>query len=178
VTPDQEQLVLDNLTVVYAAVRRLHVYRRDVDDARAAGILGLIEAAEKWEPARGDNFGGFAWVYVRREIVAWFRQRFGRPPHSHPAALPLTRNILATVASADADPSDACTRADTAAALRRIVTSLPPRERFVIEQLFFHDETPTAVAPRLGISTSRIAQVRNEALSRLRCRLIDRGMRN
>lgn len=48
------------------------------------------------------------------------------------------------------------------------VSSLPERLRYVIEELFFHDRPVVELAEELGVTQSRISQLRSEALSLLR----------
>lgn len=48
------------------------------------------------------------------------------------------------------------------------VSSLPERLRYVVEELFFHDRPVVELAEELGVTQSRISQLRSEALSLLR----------
>ena len=48
------------------------------------------------------------------------------------------------------------------------VESLPERLRYVIEQLFFADRPVVELAEELGVTQSRISQLRTEALTLLR----------
>ena len=60
--------------VVKRLARRLprHV---DQDDMRSAGMIGLIEAAERFDPARNDNFEAFAEFRIRGAILDDLRSR-------------------------------------------------------------------------------------------------------
>lgn len=49
--------------------------------------------------------------------------------------------------------------------LRAAVTALPARLRYVVEQLFFQDRPVSDLADELGVSQSRISQLRTEALA-------------
>ena len=68
---DQARTVLieRNLRFVYATANRFRTSRISFADLVAAGNLGLCKAAEKFDPARGVPFLGFAQWWVRREIV-------------------------------------------------------------------------------------------------------------
>lgn len=52
--------------------------------------------------------------------------------------------------------------------LRAGVESLPERLRYVVEQLFFHDRPVVELADELGVTQSRISQLRTEALALLK----------
>ena len=48
------------------------------------------------------------------------------------------------------------------------VASLPERLRYIVEELFFHDRPVVELAEELGVTHSRISQLRTEALTLLR----------
>lgn len=52
--------------------------------------------------------------------------------------------------------------------LRAAVETLPERLRVVVEQVFFHDRSVTDVAKDLGVTQSRVSQLRAEAMVLLR----------
>ena len=56
--------------------------------------------------------------------------------------------------------------------LADLVQSLTPKQRFVIEQLFFHDRAPMAIADDLGTTANAVNQIRRRALHQLRAALI------
>lgn len=71
-------LVTEHLACVEKVARRLarklprHV---DVDDLRSAGMLGLIEAAERFDPSRGEKFEAFAEFRIRGAMLDDLRSR-------------------------------------------------------------------------------------------------------
>ncbi|WP_066465487.1 sigma-70 family RNA polymerase sigma factor [Sanguibacter suarezii] len=52
--------------------------------------------------------------------------------------------------------------------LRAAVETLPERLRVVVEQVFFHDRSVTDIAKDLGVTQSRVSQLRAEAMLLLR----------
>jgi RNA polymerase sigma factor FliA len=52
--------------------------------------------------------------------------------------------------------------------LTTAIAELPDRQRQVIEALFLHDRPATAIADELGVTTSRISQLRSQALQMLK----------
>jgi RNA polymerase sigma factor for flagellar operon FliA len=51
------------------------------------------------------------------------------------------------------------------------VTELPERLRFVVEQYFFGQRRMADIAAELGVTESRVSQLRSEALRTLRQRM-------
>jgi len=81
----REALVLHNLPLVLSVAGRFRNSTLDYHDLIQEGILGLIKAAEKYDPARGTRFGTLA--------VWWIRQSIGRAVanHGRTVRLPVNR---------------------------------------------------------------------------------------
>jgi DNA-directed RNA polymerase len=73
-TLTKQKLIEDNMNLVYALVSREYpTYLRD-EDIIQCGMLGLCQAAEKWDENKG-KFSAFAWFCIRNEILKEFRRR-------------------------------------------------------------------------------------------------------
>lgn len=77
----------------------------------------------------------------------------------------------AAVEDADAAPEAMVLRSEELADLRVAVTALPDRLRFVVEQYFFGQRRMADIATELGVTESRVSQLRSEALRTLRQRM-------
>ena len=78
----REQLILGNLGLVRHILGRL-VARMprgiDLDNLEAAGVLGLVEAANRYEPERGITFKTFAYTRIRGAIYDELRRNCPLP---------------------------------------------------------------------------------------------------
>ncbi len=72
------------------------------------------------------------------------------------------------VVDSTAGPLDALVNAEQIEYLRASITCLPEKLRYVVEQLFFHDRPVIELAEEMGLTRSRISQLRTEALSPLK----------
>jgi len=98
-------------------------------------------------------------AYVRRVLVntysSWWRRKWrGESPTSD----------LPETASGD----DEFARADLADALRRVLPTLPPRQRAVLVLRYYDDLTEAATAQALGCSVGTVKSQTAKALARLR----------
>jgi RNA polymerase sigma-70 factor (sigma-E family) len=110
----------------------------------------------RWERVARD---GDPDAYVRRAMIntyaSWWRRRWrGERPT---AELPET-------SSSD----DAYARADLADALRRVLPTLPPRQRAVLVLRYYEDLSEAATAEALGCSVGTVKSQTAKALARLR----------
>jgi RNA polymerase sigma factor for flagellar operon FliA len=226
--PDFEALIEQHLPLVRHIVFQVSVrFPRHVDrdELARAGVLGLVQAAHRYDATKGVPFSRYAAQRIRGAILDGVRSGdwaprslrrsarevevatgrlandLGRSPNSAEtaAALGMTvqglsdvkeqlaRSVVLTLdmAVADTDVDDEVTLVDTVADLsaaadeeletrelhayvRDAVAVLPERLRVVIEGYFFGGRTSEEVAQELGVSISRVSQLRSDALEMLR----------
>lgn len=138
----------------------------DRDDLLQYAYLGLIDAAREWDPDRGMTFIGWARRIIRHRIVDEWRREHGRRPGLtispfDPTADDLAPSIIQAAASVDMGYERVDDAAEAASIVDRILPDLRARDRFVITELG-DGATLVQVGGRLGLTESRIAQVRSE----------------
>jgi len=80
----RDGLILEHLWLVRHIVGRLRTHLpagADVENLEAAGVLGLVEAAQKYDAQRGVRFHTFAYGRVRGAIVDELRRNCPLPQH-------------------------------------------------------------------------------------------------
>jgi RNA polymerase sigma-B factor len=80
----RNERVLAHVDLVERYVRRYSLRGVPVDDLRQASYLALVEAAERFDPDRGDAFEAFASVTIDGSLKRYFRDRTWavRPPRA------------------------------------------------------------------------------------------------
>jgi len=221
-------LVEAHLDLVHHVVFQVAVHfprHVDRDELARAGALGLVEAARRYEEARGVPFNRFAAQRIRGAIIDAVRSadwaprsvrvqarrldaaelelstRLGRAPSSAETAEALGMSledlavlrerlyrsvVLAfehmTVDTEDeelslldviedrtaVEPSAELEDRELHAYLRDAVSLLPERHRLVVVGYFLEERTSDDLARFLGVTESRISQMRSEALAMLK----------
>lgn len=131
------------------------------------GTVGLIDAVERFEPARGFRFSTYAAYRIRGAVLnALRRERSQATSASDPDGLAGALERLEDVAAEEAlgAVEDAVLTAQLAQGLGR----LPPRERAVVEAFYFHPRGLADVARELGVSVSHLYRLHHRALEVLR----------
>lgn len=153
-TADEAQLVTDNLAVVRHTVRAI-IGRLD-DDLIQAGYVGLIEAAQRFDPDRGWKFSSFARLRVRGVILdalGYKHGSLGEQRRLNPAL------SLESSYSDDLEPSPDC--ADAAIALVdtvRLLDHVSDREAFVLRRLMA-GRAKREIAAELGRDPAIVSQL-------------------
>jgi RNA polymerase sigma factor (sigma-70 family) len=150
------------------AVRYAHTLARrytplaERDDVTQIGLIGCWRAATSWTGA--GAFPAVLWACVRNELVDEARRtRWTRGGRHDPAAWDLPDRF---------DPSDrhvptveaGYAAAETAADLQAALEQLPDLDRSIV-MACAAGESQSSVARRIGMSPSRVGQIRQQALT-------------
>jgi RNA polymerase sigma-B factor len=73
--PSRDVLILENMDFVRALARRYSDRGEPLDDLIQVGMVGLINAADRFDETRGTDFRSFAAPTVLGEIRRYFRDR-------------------------------------------------------------------------------------------------------
>lgn len=180
VTPDDYQ-------VISRVIHRYWLHMSDDihTELRSAGHLGLARAAARFEHDHpsGITFQNFAWTYVYRAMQDALRaiDHLSRRDRAKirsgevvrldgtaimddaPSALEATN-----WADITPDPVDEIARAEDAHAVQWALAQCTARERFVVGCVDLADWPLRDVADVLGVSESRVSQLRTAAHKRMR----------
>lgn len=150
----------------------------EADDLQSVGVLGLIEAVERYNPNRSVSFEAYATRHIKASMVDYLRAN-GWAPRS------VRSNELLTKAQFDqmwapkmwglptelSDPTpgpEALFEAkETAAVVAAARRSLNAQQQQVVRLCFDEGMTLAAIAKLMGLTQGRVSQIRTEALRQL-----------
>lgn len=220
-----QDLVARSLPLVRSVVNGLaaHYPRHcDRDELVAAGTLGLVEAAGRFDPDRGVPFERWAVLRIRGAVVDAVRAldfaprslratardlqaviealgaELGRTPTSTeiadrmgltvsqlvaiegrlhrssvlsldaPASSADDSTLAAIVVNIEGDPLEELERRERDSYVHDAIDLLPERMRVVVVGYFLEGQTSADLAEQLGVTESRVSQLRSEALAMMR----------
>ena len=174
---NKDELVTKNMGYVVTLARQ---YKSDIlttDDLISEGSIGMMKAAEKYDPSRGKPFVTFAAPYIRRNIEAAISRATGEAPVlSTDESLPIGSqnnytllNVLEDVNAKKADED--MERATLSDELIHAMTVLNEREQAVVVRYYGVDserQTMAEIGEALGLKRERVRQIRDTAVRKLR----------
>jgi len=238
-TQERDRLILEHLEMV--KIIALKIITRlppgvDLDDLIHTGVLGLIEAAERFDARKGTKFATFASVRVRGAILDQLRHldwasrnlrqkikdleqahaqmelELGRMPLAEEVARAMGLNLEDYYRVLDEslgvgvgvfryegedqqepgedalleyrDPVDDQTpvlsleKKEMKELLARLIDQLSERERVVLGLYYTEDLNLKEIGGVLGVTESRVSQIRSGALVKLRRLLREEAQRN
>jgi RNA polymerase sigma factor (sigma-70 family) len=189
----QWRLVMHNLRLVVWLARQWRGRGLELADLVQEGTIGLMTAARRYEPHRGNRFTTFAYwwvlqgitralfngcnlirwpVYKAPELLKAARENrregltAGEQP---PVRMPIPLFMPSTY---EDDPFGSALMQETSAAVREVLSNLTPRQQRVIAgRLGFGDddeETLEQIGANFGVTRERIRQIEAKGLRRLR----------
>jgi RNA polymerase sigma factor for flagellar operon FliA len=218
---DKNKLVMHYLPAVKKVVLHLMpTYRAYVsfDDMISSGVIGLMDAIEKFDATQGARFEIYSALRIRGEILDSIRaqdwasdslrrrlkalqraqrklqEKLGREPNERELAEHLHISEAAlrearekdrafsvvyledmddgeAVPCADALPEEIAEYGEMAETLARAIDCLPEKQRLVIALYYYEEMTQKEIAAVLGVTESRICQIRADAVRRLQTAL-------
>jgi RNA polymerase sigma factor for flagellar operon FliA len=189
----------------------------DKDDVRGAAELGLVEAANSFDPLRGVLFKTFAYYRIRGAVydalrkMGWFRKESSKlqfeasaneymkdystgaspdpPPTNafeelnHISGSILTSFMLSleslpqeSFEQPGRSPEQHYSDNEQMEKLHKSLAQLPARNREVLEQYYFKEQTLEDIGSRLGLSKSWVCRLHAKSLDMLRQLLEESGI--
>ena len=173
----RDELVTKNMGYVITLARQYSNELLSTNDLINEGSIGLIKAAEKFDPSRGKPFVTFAAPYIRHSIEEAIRKVTGETPVlSTDENLPVGSNnnytLLNVLEDKDAPKADlVMEQASLSDDLVRAIDVLNEREKAVVQGFFGIEgerKTMAEIGEELGLKRERVRQIRNQAVRKLR----------
>ncbi len=174
----RQLLITHNLRLVSHIARKYTVPGYGPDDLISIGVIGLIKAVNSFRADTGAALGTYAARCIENEILMTLRasrKYQGDVSLQDPVGADGEGNDITYQDILGTDPEDidnAVIRSITLQRVQEVISSLPPRERLVLEMrygLIDGKQHPQhEVADRLGISRSYVSRVEKRAVGLLR----------
>jgi len=173
----RDELVTMNMGYVITLARQYSNELLSTNDLISEGSIGLIKAAEKFDPSRGKPFVTFAAPYIRHSIEEAIRKVTGETPVlSTDENLPVGSNnnytLLNVLEDKDAPKADlVMEQASLSDDLVRAIDVLNEREKAVVQGFFGIEgerKTMAEIGKELGLKRERVRQIRNQAVKKLK----------
>lgn len=186
---DRNKIVTDNMGLVVSTARKYQGQGFELDDLVSEGTIGMIKAAERYNPEKG-GFAAFALPEIKKSIEAAIEQQSGlyRIPRKEKSVVEKKRsvplsvdaplggreniNLLSLLVNTNAKDSDIdATSSSYMKLIIDVLDLLDKREREVITCFYGirRDRLSLAeIAAQMCIKRERARQIRDKATRKIR----------
>lgn len=170
-----DRLVEDNLNLVPYMVNRIQQVHFSDEDMKGFGYLGLVKAAQTYDPGRKVKFSTYACTCIRQEILNAIRKhQRNNPPAEVSMECPLQPDGSGTLADFVGHRDDFSGDLDYRMDLLEALGDLDDLELDVIRRYYGlgrKEETNSYIARQFGTSTSSVSRIHRRAIKKLRRRM-------
>ena len=130
------------------------------------GVVGLVEAVERFEPERGFKFSTYATFRIRGRALTYL-QKSSR--HNQPLS-EMDKLALFTTGKEKflKDPDDVAQDAFLLERIHYCIQELPSKERRAFEAVVINERPPKEVSRELGISRSYLSRLLKKSWRRIK----------
>ena len=173
----RDELIKKNMGYVVTLARQYSCELLTTEDLISEGSIGIIKAAEKYDPSRGKPFVTFAAPYIRHSIEEAICRVTGdvsvvSTDESLPVGSKNNYTLLNVLEDKDAPRADLVFEQNALSDdLVQVIDVLNEREQSVIRGCFGVDgerKTMVEIGVELGLKRERVRQIRDKALRKLR----------
>ena len=136
-----------------------------VMDLVQEGTVGLIEAVERYEPAKNVAFSLYAVNRIKGRILNYLAKEY---KSGNCSSLYDDFDNVMLIADDKIDVQDQAEKNYLTGQVRQIMLRLPPKERAVLDGVYLKDKAPQELADMMDISLSHVYRLQKTAVRRLR----------
>lgn len=157
--------------------RRLHptgITATSREDLESAGLVGLIDAVDRYQPDRGVPFEAYAALRVRGAVLDELRSATGGRRNEAPAPVSLDELLDLgdhTLPSLD-ETGPRRAAEELAGRVESAMRCLPDRQRELLSRYYGQSLTLREAGKKMGISEARACQLHTRAIASLRRALL------
>ena len=165
----------------------------EFDELVNTGIIGLIKAIDKFDESKA-KFSTYAYIKIRGEILDYLRSLHIMPrgmrekikkEKEEGKELPLSNlaimismekalsndegasKLIDIMISEDIGPEDQAIQSQMGDKIEEALMLLNEKERRTLQMFYFEEKEPKEIAASLGISQSRVSQLKTQAIKKL-----------
>ena len=150
---NKEKIVVEYLPLVRSIAAKYNKFGVPQEDLEQEGMIGLMEAADKFKEDKGTKFSTYATYWIKKRIL----EAVGKEKKSN-----------YNTATVNEDLAEDKTYLLPKLEALEFPEGMPEAEKLVIRMLYQNQLTLKEISAQLGISRERVRQLKEKALRRMR----------
>jgi len=152
---NKDKIVVEYLPLVRSIAAKYNRLGVPQDDLEQEGMIGLLEAADKYDENQGAKFSTYATYWIKKRILAAVAKEKKSTFN--------TSSLNEKISKSNEKNTGSLSHKNLS-----FPESMPEAEKLVIKLLFENQLTLKEISEQLGISRERVRQLKEKALRRMR----------
>lgn len=166
-----EKLVLDNINLIYAVLKKLKVYHK-CDEYFDVGMIGLVKGARSFNKELGFSPSTYLYRCIYHEVIQEFRKK-ELPTVSLSIEVNEKNTLEDIISDKNSTEDDYFLHVDNII-IEEAINDLSEHEKIVIESTYGFSEkmlTQNELSRLLGVSQPHVSRIKAAALKKLKKKL-------
>jgi RNA polymerase sigma factor (sigma-70 family) len=146
----------------------------DVDELIQWGVVGLLEARERFDPSRGAQFGAYAERRIRGAMLDSLRRDGNQARRVNKEPDAILENTIGRSADEE-DPVEHLLRHANDGLIAQAVKTLSERQQLILQLFFVEELNNREIAQALDVSEAYVSKTRSRTLAKLADYLVAEG---
>jgi RNA polymerase sporulation-specific sigma factor len=164
----REKLIISYQPLVLKTAAGFKLPEEQLLELAQEGMVGLIEAAERFECERGVAFSLFAVHRIKGRMLDYLKKYFGGGALCFDCAALGTDELLDRLADSAAGPEEIAEENFIIGKVAQVMAFLPENEQKVLRGLYFEHRSPDMLAAMIKVSQAHIYRLRKQGVLRIR----------
>lgn len=164
----RSKLIINYQPLVFKTAMSFNVSREQVMELVQEGMVGLMEAVEKFDYKRGIAFSLFAMHRIRGRMLDYLKDCSFKDELCLDYQLTETDTLLDRLATSEAGPEEIAEENFLVAKVRQMMNRLPEKEQKTLEGIYLEEMTPGSVAKKIEVSQTHVYRLHKQGVKRIR----------
>ena len=164
----RSRMILSYQPLVFKTSMRFKLSHEQAFELIQEGMVGLIEALERFDYARGVAFSLFAMHRIRGRMLDHIKKTSHADVLYLDCPLSETDTIIDRLATTDAGPAEIAEENLMIDKVKQVLGCLPEKEQKVLQGIYLEDMPPEKMAKMIEVSQTHVYRLQKKGVKRIR----------
>lgn len=163
-----DKLIVSYIPFTYKIVRGILGNSFLLEECVQVGILGLIEAAKKYDPSRNIKFSTWSVFRIKGRVLNYLKRNNKQNYYDDTTLVFLETGGAESVFKGPLEPEAQVLQNEELRQIQEFLPCLPNKERAVIYGFYVEGRTPKCLSQELGVTISYVSKLLKNAHIKLK----------
>lgn len=164
----RSKLILSYQPLVFKTAMSFKVSHEQIIELVQEGMVGLIEALERFDHERGVAFSLFAMHRIKGRMLDYLKKSFKTDVLCLDYPLSETDTVIDRLAATTAGPDEVAEENFIVSKVKQVLGCLPEKEQKVLQGLYLDEVSPDKMAKMIEVSQTHVYRLQKKGVKRIR----------